>query len=292
MHTKIYITDEGFGPIVRQSAIIEELFKVLPGLSVTLQLERHFEEARHIIPGVHYERRFNNIVWHKKPDGTPDHRAIRDYYSGYEELSDLFIARELTQEPPDFILSDFVYEAFHVAGQRKIPSFGVCHFTWDWFFSKMYPCPVSSRILNRWMEQAAGADLLFFPPFTPREIIHHFRERVCEVPFIVRKQAPKPPAILNGRPNILVMDSGSAVNRMAMEAIAKKLPGLTDYHFYLPHGMAEKAENITLLPQNRLLVDYIGSMDLVISRAGFNTITECIAYRTPMLLFEIGRAHV
>ena len=32
------------------------------------------------------------------------------------------------------------------------------------------------------------------------------------------------------------------------------------------------------------MVDYINEMDLVIARAGFNTISECIGLRTPMLL--------
>jgi UDP-N-acetylglucosamine:LPS N-acetylglucosamine transferase len=36
------------------------------------------------------------------------------------------------------------------------------------------------------------------------------------------------------------------------------------------------------------MVDYVANMDLVIGRAGFNTISECIGLRTPMLL--IGEA--
>lgn len=284
---KIYITDEGFGPIVRQSAIIEELKKQNGNLQVNMQLDRHYEEAQHIIPGISYTRKFNNIVWHKQRDGTPDAEAIRNYYADYESMSDLYIADQkmMPEQRPDFIISDFVYEAFDLAEHFKIPSFGVSHFTWDWFFSKMYPSPLRSSLLRRFMDQAAKAKFLFFPPFTPREIIQHYKERVVEVPFIVRKRELNRFETQNGKPNILVMDSGSAVNHLAMEKIAKALPGLTDYHFYLPGTMQVHAENITNLPKNKLLVDYIGSMDLVISRAGFNTITECIAYRTPMLLF-------
>jgi hypothetical protein len=285
MRTKVFISDEGFGPIVRQSAIIDELLKMMPKLNVELQLYNHFEEAKHIIPGISYKRKFNNIIWHKKSDGSPDMKAIQDYFSGYTKLSDIYINDELKDEPPNFIISDFVCEAFEIAKQQNIPSFGVSHFTWDWFFSKMYPTPLTTSLLNRFMAQATMADMLFFPPFTPKEIIHHYRDKVVEVPFIVRKQRPEPIEIHDGKPNILIMDSGSAVNKLAMIKIADKLTDLTDYHFYLPHGLTLEGENITHLPKNKLLVDYIGSMDLVISRAGFNTITECIAYRTPMLLF-------
>lgn len=284
---KIYVTDEGFGPIVRQSAIIEELKKLNGRLQINMQLDRHYEEAKHIIPGISYTRKFNNIVWHKQLDGTPDSEAIRNYYSEYESMSDLYLANQKAEamERPDFIISDFVYEAFELADHYGVPSFGVSHFTWDWFFSKMYPSPLKSSLLRRFMDQAARAKFLFFPPFTPREIIHHYKDRVVEVPFIVRKRELNRFQTKKGKPNILIMDSGSAVNRLAMEKIAENLPALTDYHFYLPGSMPMEAENITNLPENRLLVDYIGSMDLVISRAGFNTITECIAYRTPMLLF-------
>ena len=72
LRAKVYISDEGYGPIVRQSAIISSLLKNLPDLEITLQTSNHFEAGCRIIPEVHGIKRFNNVEWAKNPDGTPD----------------------------------------------------------------------------------------------------------------------------------------------------------------------------------------------------------------------------
>ena len=47
-----------------------------------------------------------------------------------------------------------------------IPSFGVCHFTWDWFFTKLYPKVVDDEIIDYLQNNLMTADKLFFPPYT------------------------------------------------------------------------------------------------------------------------------
>jgi uncharacterized protein (TIGR00661 family) len=283
--TKIFVADEGFGPIIRQSAIIEELRKLLPGLEVTLQLDRHFQEAKHIIPGITHKKKFNNIIWHKTADGTPDFAAISEYYADYNKRAEEYIKSEHPLREYDFVISDFVHEVFELAAINNIPSFGVAHFTWDWFFSKMYPVPLPQEVLKKMMDRASLADILFFPPFAPKEIIRHHRKKAVEVPLIVRKQKINQVRNTGDKPKIMLIDSGSGINRLAMETIASKLPELDCYHFFLSEVFNVQADNVTLIPKNDLLVDYIENMDLVVGRAGFNTISECIAYRTPMLLF-------
>ena len=36
----------------------------------------------------------------------------------------------------DFIISDCVPEAFDLSKDFNIPSFGISHFTWDWYFEE------------------------------------------------------------------------------------------------------------------------------------------------------------
>ena len=83
----------------------------------------------------------------------------------------------------------------------------------------------------------------------------------------------------------MFIDSGSGVNRLAMQQIITKLTLIDSFSFYISDSFDIQAENITLIPTGEMLVDYIGLMDLVVGRAGFNTISECIAFKTPMLLF-------
>jgi UDP:flavonoid glycosyltransferase YjiC (YdhE family) len=135
------------------------------------------------------------------------------------------------------------------------------------------------------MASALQADTLFFPSFTPREILSQYKSKIIEVPLIVRKQRQQPKIRQGNTKKIMFIDSGSGVNKLAMLEIAKQLPALTNFHFYIGEQLGIQSENITPIPQKELLVDYIAQMDLVVGRAGFNTISECIAYRTPMLLF-------
>ncbi|MFL5754300.1 MAG: hypothetical protein ACJ76F_12890, partial [Bacteroidia bacterium] len=153
MKTKVYLSDEGFGHIVRQRAIISELIKLKPELSVTLQTHQHIAFAKSNIKATHFIDRFNNIRWHKNSDSSPDIKSIREFYGNYEEVAEKYIRTELLEDY-DFLISDFVYEAFEIADARNIPSFGVAHFTWDWFFSKLYPNPLKPELLNRFFDSA------------------------------------------------------------------------------------------------------------------------------------------
>ncbi len=286
MKTKLYITDEGFGPLVRQSAVFKELSFLIPSLEVLIQTERHFNDAKRIFPNVTYQEKFNNILWHKTENGTPDTEKIKAYYAQYNDLSKVFVEQETESlNHIDFIVSDFVYEAFEVAKIKKIPSFGIAHFTWDWFFSQFYPPVINHDVIYSMMKQAKMADILFFPPYTPKEIIEFYGSKVKQVPLIVRHHEPIQKKLNQNKKHVLLIDSGSGVNKTAMETIANQLHLYNNYQFYLPEKLNILAENVTLIPESELLLDYISSMDLVVGRAGFNTISECIACRTPMLLF-------
>jgi hypothetical protein len=45
-------------------------------------------------------------------------------------------------------------------------------------------------VLDRWRIYAESADVLYFPPFTPRDILRCYRAKAVEVPFIVSGPEP------------------------------------------------------------------------------------------------------
>lgn len=281
---KIYLSDEGFGHIVRQNAIHSELKKMMPDLQTTIQTEKHLEVAKRIFGKAEYISKHGNIIWIKKENGSPDISKIQSFYEDYESRWDEYLLSEENNLNHDFVLSDFVYEPFDLANNKNIPIFGVAHFTWDWFFSKLYPPPLKSSLIKRFSDSANKADVLYFPPLTPVEIIQHYKNSK-EVPFIVRKNINhKKVKPVKHRFKVLIIDSGAGVLRNSISNSIEQLTALDDIQFYLVEGYKQKADNITYVRTGELLVDYIGDMDLVIGRAGFNTVSECIAIRTPMLL--------
>lgn len=285
MRTKVFLSDEGFGHIVRQRAVIAELIKIDPSLHITLQTHQHFNFAKGNIKATDFIDRFNNIVWHKSANNSPDLEKIRDYYSDYLKISEAFTKIE-SEEKYDFLISDFVYEAFGLAESKNIPSFGVAHFTWDWFFSKLYPNPIKTEVYEHFFKAAKKADILFFPPFTPKEILDHFKHNSIQVPLIVREDVKhKEWPDTSGKKKILIMDSGAGLMKDSiMKAFLDKSMENSDYFFATSYSFP--ISNSYTIPATDLLIDYVKDADLVIGRAGFNTISECLAARTPMLLIS------
>lgn len=285
--SKFFLSDEGFGHIVRQRAIIEQLKKLKPELIITLQTHQHLGFAKQNIPANNYIETFNLIKWHKKEDSSPDLEAIANYYDQYMEKSEAFF-NELQQQnkQSDFLVSDFVYEAFAYAHLKGIPSFGVSHFTWDWFFSKLYPPPVSRKVLRRFFTMAKQATQLFFPPFTPQEILSFYRENAVQVPFIRRSAIEhKPWPDANKKVKVLVMDSGAGLmKKKILKALTDSKLESTPYFFGSPYLLS--ISNSFQIPKGELLVDYIHEADVVIGRPGFNTLSECLSLKKPMLVIS------
>lgn len=288
MRAKVYLSDEGFGHIVRQRAIIEAIQRRSPNAHFTVQTQKHAGMVGKVMAGVDVINKFNNIVWHKLPNGSPDVDAITNYFHDYESISDQFIQEETELSQTDFILSDFVYEAFAIGQNQGVPSFGVAHFTWDWFFSKLYPPPINTRLMRRFFTLAKSAEMLYFPPFTPEEILHFYKGNCREVPLIVRTEVSHKTPDESGRFKVMILDSGAGVLRKSVEQALQTIAPLDDFEFFVSSSYLSQQDNITFIDQEHLMVDYLRHVDLVISRAGFNTISECISLRTPMLL--IGEA--
>jgi uncharacterized protein (TIGR00661 family) len=285
---KVYLSDEGFGHIVRQRAVVEELLRVMPHTHVTVQTKVQAETAKRYIGNADFIERFNNILWDKQPNGSPDLQAITHRFSKYLETSNDYIKSELSAYDHDFTITDFVYEAFEVAAFKKVPAFGVAHFTWDWFFCKLYPPPLHTDVVRHFMKLAEQATRLYFPPFTPEEILHYHKGRAVEVPLILRQGISPKHFRDDKRFKVLIMDSGAGVLAESIKRALVQVSDLDDFTFYVSQKLYVEQSNVVAIPADELMVDYVADMDLVIGRAGFNTISECVGLRTPMLL--IGEA--
>jgi uncharacterized protein (TIGR00661 family) len=285
---KIYLSDEGFGHIIRQRAILEALIKLDSGIAATIQTHAHIAAVRRLIPNVETVDKFSNITWAKSSNGSPDVQKIHTQFLDYESRADKFIQEEILQDKPDFIVSDFVYEAFEIGQQLKTPTFGVAHFTWDWFFCKLFPPPLSTKLVNRLFEQAKSAKKLYFPPFTPDEILSYYKATAKQVPLIIRSEINPKSLPHADKIRVMIIDSGAGVLAESIYKSLGTLSELDDFHFFVSSKFKVELSNVSFIPAKELMVDYAHNMDLVIGRAGFNTITECIGLRVPMLL--IGEA--
>ena len=157
MKAVIYLSDSGSGHLSRINVVLANL---LPQISCSQILVRHGRNGARVVKEMSYLREFCREVsfqqvdvlvrWFPNEDGSPNLAKVKRLVDqNYVERSEAFIANEVARlKNADFIISDYVVEAFSIAKQLGCPSFGFMHFTWSWFLSKCYPSPLSERTLR------------------------------------------------------------------------------------------------------------------------------------------------
>ena len=85
MKSKIYLSDEGYGHIVRQKAISDSISSILDNeISFTIQTHNYLEVAKTVFTTGDFINKYNNISWAKLKDGSPDLEKINSYYKNYK----------------------------------------------------------------------------------------------------------------------------------------------------------------------------------------------------------------
>lgn len=301
---KVYLSDEGFGPLIREREIIKCLVKKNKNLVPVIQTSRHFDDIDWIIGNNIKKIKKNNLIeWPKNLDGSPNIEKIEKFFLTYKKKSKNFFKDEIKNKDLKFIISDFSPDAFNVAKKLEIPSFGVAHFTWDWFFGKLYfknnkNTYERNLILNFWEKSIKNSTKIFVPPFTPIEILEKYEKKIIHTPFIIRKISKhknnKRNKILNmiksidKKYKVLIIDSGSKVLFLELKKILNESSKiLKNYQIFLPQAFKGlENDNTTILKPNSVFSDYIPFVDVVIGRAGFNTISECMYHKTPIILIS------
>ena len=301
---KIYLSDEGFGPLIREKEIIKSLTTKDKNLTPIIQTERHFNDINWIIGKDIKKIKKNNLIeWSKNLDGSPNLKNIEKFFLDYQKNSKKFFKEEIKNKNLKFIISDFSPDAFNIAKKLNIPSYGVAHFSWDWFFNKLYfknnhNTHIRNSVLSFWEKAIHNATKIFCPPFTPIEILEKYEKKIIQTPFIVKKifknNRYETDIIadivrkIDRKYKVLIIDSGSKVLFYKLKKILKETSKvIDDYQFFVPQAFEKlKSDNISILPNNSIFSDYIPYVDVVIGRAGFNTISECMYHKTPIILIS------
>jgi uncharacterized protein (TIGR00661 family) len=291
----VFASDEGFGHIVRQEAVIKEILARYPKAQITVQTNAKIMVMREKFGDrIRYRDRYNNLNTVKTEGGGLDVSKTLEVLLSYEAKAQAWIERELKEEHDfDFYISDFVPEAFRLAKLLKKPAFGVAHFTWDWFFEILYP--FENKRVDLLSSYIREATRLFFPPLTPAALLAKYGNLKHEVPFVINDfdsiaLAP------TDRFRCLVMDNGTSTLRRLIESSIGQFAALKDVLFYLSvDGISDaslfevnRVKNIVPIRGLKVMHSHIPKMDFILARGGFNTLTESLISKVPALLVEEG----
>tara|TARA_B100000767_G_scaffold273570_1_gene304089 strand:- start:2798 stop:3916 length:1119 start_codon:yes stop_codon:yes gene_type:complete len=288
----IFISDEGFGHMVRQRAIIKELINKYPSIIITVFTSKNIFYLKET-----FENRINylNIPMHLKTvknlDGSLNIYKTKKIFKSWEKNIKLWKNKvSIYFKNFDFIISDCVPEAFDLSKKFNVLSFGVSHFTWDWFFENV--CKINPLELNKIQNSFNKCDHFLFPPFTPEKILKKYRKKIHNVNFIVgdfKKKVKK-----KQFQKCLIMDNGTrSLSRLINKTVPylKKIKNI-EFYVCIDH-LDEKNKNEIFASKNIVPVSGLKKMhekveesDFIIARGGFNTISECLVLKKPALFFN------
>ena len=286
----IFISDEGYGHIIRQSSIIKILLK--KNYKITVVTSRKIKILKEKFGNqISYDNYHNNIETIKNVNGSLNIRRTKKVFLNWKKKSPFWIARNLKKyKNQNLFISDFVPDAFKLAEILGIPCIGVAHFTWDWFYGKIYNKFDPTFVYLK--DLISKATSLYFPPLTPASILKKLRQKIKKINFILTDFTFEKVKIK--KITVLLMDNGTNSLKHLIIKTIPYLAKIKKYNFIIRVDNLNKASkniiinssNITTVTGLKKMHSKILEADIVIARGGFNTISECLSLKKPCLLFN------
>ena len=284
-----FLSDEGYGHMIRQRAIIQEFLKEKNKYNITIITNNRINDLKEFFLDKVSYFKIHNLIETKKFLGTLDlnktKKMFKKWYINEKNWKNKILKNF---KKVDLIISDSVPQVFQLKKNYQCITVNISHFSWDWYYQIHYK--TDDKILKKLKEYYKLADKFYHLPYTPREIIanHPNMKKVNFVSygkFTFRRLSKK-------KINCLIMDNGTRALSTAIESILTKIIKLKKINFYIGiDSLSEKAkkiisENSNLFPISGLknMHSYIASVDFVIARGGYNTLTECLILKKPSLL--------
>lgn len=279
------ISDEGMGHTVRQGCIAQEL--ISRGHNVFFQFRDPLKFAKKTLNDkIGYIDKFN-LIRLVKGDGEVNIEKTLELLSSYKDRSLQWIEetsniREVIAA--DVIVSDIVEEAGHVAEILNKPSVAITHFTWSWLFRKLDNR--FSQITGHLQESLGKISEFWYPPFSkepehfPNSKSINIIARVPQSRELIRKQLGLTP-----KSKFVLIAGGTT---QVWKGIFENLDILKNSEYKFLSDISNALGQNRHVPNPHRLHDYINAADLVVSRGGFGTISETLAYGVKHLIIQEG----
>lgn len=287
-----YLSDVGYGHMVRQKYIINSLIKKFKDIKIVVVTSSNIEIIEEIYKSkISYIKHHNSIELFKNSSGYFSKKKTKKILHIWKKnIKKNYIFFKNNFYNYDFIISDYVPEVFYFSKKLKIKCYGICHFTWSWFFSEVYK---ENNIIRKMRFFESLATKTFFPPFTPTKIFKNYKKnQYKDIDFITEEK--KFNLNNNKKKTFLIMDSGTKTLSKKISSILSKIENQKRYLFLVgttslsqnDYYKIEKSKNIIPVTTLKSMYSNICKVDYVITRAGFNSLSECITLKKPTLFMN------
>ena len=167
----IFVSDEGYGHIVRQRALISKLLIFRKKIKITIFSGKKISILKNKFnKSVSYKKINKTLGTLKDKNGNLNVLGTKKNFNNWAKNKNKWMATyKKVFEKYDIFISDFMPEVFELSNRLKKKSYGIAHFTWDWFYKRIYGQDTTYKQLLSYIQKA---DKIFFPPFTNKEIIN------------------------------------------------------------------------------------------------------------------------
>jgi len=281
-----YITGHGFGHAVRATQVIKSLPPGLPLILKTTAPERLFREE---LSG----REFS-YVSAEYDCGCLQSDSVtvlrRETLTHYGEIARANTARLpgevafLRKHGVRCVASDVPSFPLYAAREAGVPGVAIANFTWHDIYSEYVETEADAALLRQMAGEYAAATLACLTPLNVPTVGDVF-PNIERVPLVARRGQPSREALVEAlgipcdkRLALLYLGGwGLDVDWAALEQ-------WTDWVFLLDSPLPQIVANVHAFDARRWrYADVAASVDAVVSKAGYGTLTECIANSVPLV---------
>ena len=318
-HIAYFIGEEGYGHATRSCSIIINIIEIIGANNVHIDIfcgKHHafLKRRLHSISDIVRLHRVDSNILLVKDDGhnlnreKSIKRAIQ-WRDSLEEWKNL--VREILIDC-SMIISDSVPQATYFASYFRCPSINISHFTWDWMYdaiSRVSSLTDKSDItslaesLDIMTNMYDKFDLSIFPPLTPNDNIELYKLRnrrveycsyILSDSFIETSFSENKNIEDSVHEKVLIMNNGtrsltrlinSFIQNWPKNGKTKLIVGFCELNS-TSRSFIKNNSNISLLPRIEVTHRFIGEADIIVARAGYNTLSELIHSNTLAVLVD------
>lgn len=285
-----YISDYGFGHAARSIAIIRELLVRDPSYRVIICHSFAIEFLRNSLPN--HQVSFRTIAtdvgyFLKEGSLEPDKEKLAKEFDRFVEKWESKIQLEVQffqQMKIDLVVSDISPLPFEAADKVGIPSVGISNFTWYTAYENL----LDQKRIEIWKNSYATMTCFFLLAGNLE------RNWPCEkrlFPFFARKvQEGKVEWVLDHvnptrKKTVIFFGLGMKVDGIKVESLP--LWESENCVFIVSSNVKVDRDNVFSIPKEETESQaYIAASDLVITKAGWGTVSEAVVYNVPLLILN------
>lgn len=285
-----YISDYGYGHAARDIAIIRKLLAEFDDLTIYIKTDGPFQFVKQSLPqrNIKVIQTKNDIgLIFKENSINVDRERTKTMLDNWMASWNFYIQTEkefCKRQNVNLILSDITPQPFIVANELGIPSIGISNFTWHYIFYNLFG---DTSATERIKEAYQCADMALVLPFN--EDMNLFRKKK-EISLVSReitvdRRVMRRKCGVSNDELLVYVGVGVSFDPSFMRNM-KKI-AMPDVKFLVSSNAELPSEEVIRIQTDETETqNYIAMCDLVVSKAGYSTVSEAIRAQVPMVMFK------